>query len=113
MALKKNIQLDNGIILSYHRITSINKLTNISNIIEVSSYINEDERLKEKKYQSLQIKNIKSEEMTNDEKTQLQEGNNVFVETNYVNTDYNDVQTIEDAYNYLKTLEIFEQSEDC
>ena len=38
MALKKEIELENGIIVNYHRIVSINKITNDCNIIEVASY---------------------------------------------------------------------------
>ena len=49
MALKKEIELENGIILNYHRITSLNKVTNIMNRIEVNSYISESQRDKEKK----------------------------------------------------------------
>ena len=48
MALQKEIELENGVTLNYHRITSLNKITNISNNIEISSYTNEKQRLKEK-----------------------------------------------------------------
>ena len=47
MALKNEIELENGIILNYHRIVSINKITNNSIIIEVASYINERKRQEE------------------------------------------------------------------
>ena len=58
MALKKNITLNNGIILNYHRVVSVNNITNQTSIIEVASYINEEQRLKEKEYQKLLLKNI-------------------------------------------------------
>ena len=112
MALQKEIKLDNGIVLNYHRIASLNKLTNISNTIEVSSYINKDEREKEKQYQNLQLKSLEPETITNEEKAQLQNGINVLVETDYIQMEYNDGQTIEEAYNYLKTLDKYKDSID-
>ena len=36
MALSKEIELENGVIVKYHRIVSINKVTNQTNIIEVA-----------------------------------------------------------------------------
>ena len=54
MALQKEIELENGVILNYHRITNLSKITNISNLIEVSSYISEAQRKKEKAYQDWQ-----------------------------------------------------------
>ena len=53
MALQKEIILDNGIVLNYHRVVSINKITNLKNDIEVASYINAEQREKEKNYQVL------------------------------------------------------------
>ena len=47
MALKKEIELENGITTNYHRIVSINKITNNCNIIEVASYTSEKQREKE------------------------------------------------------------------
>ena len=44
MAFKKEIELENGIIVNYHRIVSINKITNSSNIIELASYISEKKK---------------------------------------------------------------------
>ena len=38
MALLKEIELENGIKVNYHRITSVNEITNNNSIIEVSSY---------------------------------------------------------------------------
>ena len=48
MALKKEIELNNGIVLNYHRIVSINKITNHSTIIEIASYTSEEKRNIEK-----------------------------------------------------------------
>lgn len=105
MALKKEIELENGIILNYHRITSLNKITNISNIIEVNSYISESQREKEKRYQQLQKKSLSGEELTQEEQEELNKGINVLVEADYLNIPYNEAMTIQDAYEYLKTTE--------
>ena len=112
MALKKEIELENGIILNYHRITSLNKLTNIMNTIEVNSYISESQRDKEKKYQELQLKSASGEELTDEEKEELEKGINVLVEADYINAEYDDNMTIETAYEYLKTLDKYKDAED-
>ena len=44
MGLKKEITLDNGVSVNYHRIVSINNITNVSTIIEVASYTSEEKR---------------------------------------------------------------------
>ena len=105
MALQKEIELENGIILNYHRITSLNKITNISNNIEVNSYISESQREKEKRYQQLQKKSASGEELTQEEQEELNKGINVLVEADYINIPYNEEMTIQDAYEYLKTTE--------
>lgn len=93
MALYKEIKLDNGIIVSYHRIVTINKITNQNNIIEIASYINEEEREKEKQA----IK--KNEKM------------NIFINTEYIAKEYNENENIEEIYEYLKTTEKYENAE--
>lgn len=102
MGLRKEIELDNGIVLNYHRIVSIQKITNQSNLIEIASYISESQRLKEKAYQELQRKKANNEEMTQEEKEEVEKGINVMIETNYINMDYDENMTIEDAYGYLQ-----------
>lgn len=97
MALKKEIILDNGIATKYHRIVSINKITNITTIIEVASYIDDTQRQKEVDYYN---------------STEEDKEMNVFIETNYINKEYNETDTIEDLYLYLKTTEMFENSID-
>lgn len=94
MALKKQIELDNGVLVNYHRIVSINKITNNSNIIEIASYTNEAKRQEE-------IESIQNG-------TQM----NVFINTMIMNKEYNETETIEDIYNYLKTTEMFTDAED-
>ena len=91
MALTKEIELDNGIVVSYHRIVSINKITNKDEIIEVGSYINEQQR----------------------EKEQTQPGSNVFIYTQYLNKEYDKDENINDVYSYLKTTDEFKDAEDA
>ena len=96
MALKKQIELDNGIVTNYHRIVSINKITNNSIIIEVSSYVSEIKRQEEIDYYASENVNKKM---------------NVYINTNYIEKEYNESDTIEDCYKYLKTLELFKNAE--
>ena len=97
MALQKEITLENGITLNYHRIASINKITNNITIIEVASYINKSERQKEIDYYN----------STEEEKSM-----NVFIETNYIEKEYNETDTIEDLYSYLKSTEQYKDATD-
>ena len=94
MALNKQIILNNGISVNYHRIVSINKITNTSNLIEIASYTSKEKREEEK--QAI----LNGTDM------------NVFIETQYINTDYNETNNIEDIYKYLKTTEQFKNAED-
>jgi len=112
MALQKEIELENGVVLKYHRITSINKITNISNNIEISSYTNENQRTKEKKYQETQIKNINGEELTEQEQELLDTGIDIFVNSDFLQLPYDEEMTIEDAYDYLKTTEKYKKGKD-
>lgn len=112
MALLKEIELENGVILNYHRIASLNKITNITNTIEISSYTNSNQREKEKAYQELQIKSINNEELTEEEKLQLDQGINVFIFTDYINVPYDETMDIKDAYDYIKTLDKYKDATD-
>ena len=97
MALQKEIVLDNGVIVNYHRIVSINKITNNSIIIEVASYTSEEKRQEEIEYYA---------------SSELDKSMNVFIDTTYINTDYDENKTIQDLYNYLKTTDKFKDAED-
>lgn len=112
MALLKEIELDNGVIVNYHRIVSLNKITNKNNIIEVASYTSENQRLKEKEYQDIQEKNAKGEPLTPEEQEILDKGINVFIDTTYVDKEYDEEEIIEDCYEYLKTTEKFKNAID-
>lgn len=98
MALKKQLELENGVIVNYHRIVSINKITNNSIIIEVASYISEVKRQEEIEYYNSVEEN----------KTM-----NVFIDTAFLNKEYNETDTIKDLYDYLKTTEKFKDAEDA
>ena len=95
MALVKSVELDNGVVVTYHRIVSINKVTNKSIIIEVASYINESKR---------------QEEI---EKQESGEPMSIYIDTTYLNKDYDENETIEDLYDYLKTTDKFKNAQDA
>ncbi len=97
MALKKEIVLENGVTVNYHRIVSLNKLINKSNIIEVASYTSKQKRKEEQNYY-----------VSEEQDKQM----NIFIDTNYINKNYDENETIEDAYKYLKTTEKFKEAED-
>lgn len=94
MALYKEIELDNGIVVKYHRIVSVNKITNNQNIIEVASYISEAKRQEEK------------------DAIQNSTSMNVFIKTLYMNKEYDEKETIKELYEYLKTTDRFKDAED-
>lgn len=95
MALSKLIELSSGIAVNYHRIVSINNITNVQTNIEIASYTSKDKREEEKQA----IENA----------TPM----NVFINTQYINKNYTADFNIEQAYEYLKTLDRFEDAEDC
>ena len=96
MALKKNITLDNGIVLNYHRVVSVNNITNQNSIIEVASYIDEEQRNKEKEWYESIVKNDMK----------------VFIYTSFYSKEYDKNLNVDNAYEYLKTLDEFKDAED-
>jgi hypothetical protein len=94
MALIKEIVLDSGIPVNYHRVVSVNNITNHASIIEVASYTSAEKR--------------------KEEKTALQnnEGMNVFIYTEYMSIPYNAEMNVNSAYEYLKTIEKYSDAED-
>ena len=93
MALKKEIELENGVIVNYHRIVSINKITNNSIILEVASYTSKEKREEEIEKAGHEM--------------------NIFIDTNYIQIDYDETKVIKDFYDYLKTTDKFKDAEDC
>lgn len=101
MALKKEIVLDNGITVNYHRIVSLSKITNQSNMIEVASYTSKEKREEEK------------EAIKKGQESGEAISTNIFIDTTYINKEYNETEAIEDSYSYLKTLDKFKNAEDA
>ena len=111
MAIEKEIELENGIVLNYHRVASLNKITNIANNIEINSYINSNQREKERRYQELQRMSANNETLSDEEQEELAKGINVLVEAEFISIPYDEEMTIEEAYEYLKTIEKYENAE--
>lgn len=93
MALVKEMEI-NGMLVTYHRVTSVNNITNISSIIEVNSYLNKEVREREKEA-------LEKGELTNTR-----------VEAIYYNVPYDKNLNVDNAYEYLKTLPEFEDAVD-
>lgn len=85
MALSKNITLDNGITVKYHRVSSITQIINHATIIETASYTSEDKRLDEK------------------QATETGSEMNVYINTERISIPYDSNLNITSAYEYLLT----------
>lgn len=94
MALLKTIELNNGVVVNYHRVVSINKITNHSTILEVASYTSQAKR--EQEIQQLAA----GEEI------------NIYKETEYMSVDYDETAVITDWYDYLKTTDKYSGATD-
>ena len=109
MALKKEIELKNGVILNYHRVVSVNSITNISTTIEVAGYVSEAKRLEEKTYQELQMK----QDRTPEEEEELERGINVYIDTDYIQIPYDKNMNVDNAYEYLLTTDKYKNAKNC
>lgn len=98
MALYKEITLGNGVTVEYHRIVSVNIITNIAAIIEIASYTRQEKRAQEKR--ALMAEESKL-------------GHDVFIETNYIDAPYDASMTIDQAYEYLKSLDEYTGARDA
>lgn len=98
MALKKDIELDNGVVVNYHRISILTTYVNNTIIITIVSYVNEEKRDEEKV------------EITDQE--QIHDVNNV-ITTMTEETEYSEDFDVKAAYEYLKTLDKFKDAEDA
>ena len=95
MALKKRIIQWNGVPTEYHRIYNIENIVNQKTVIKLYSYINKDEREREK---NKPIYIIRTED--------------IYLAVDEIELHYNDTLTVDDAYEYLKTLEKYSDAED-
>ena len=100
MGLEKEIVLNNGITLSYHRIVSLMVFVNRQNVIEVSSYISQSARQEEMDASLIEADDVG--EYSYD----------VFVSTSYFTTDYDPDMSVVTAYDYLKSLPEFQGASD-
>lgn len=89
MALIKEIELENGVKVNYHRIVSVNNVTNHASIIEIASYTSKEKREQEK------------------EAFAKGEFIDVFKETKFIEKEYEEDLNVVSAYEYLKTLPEF------
>ena len=95
MALLKPIKQSNGIVLNYHRIANIRNVVNDKTYLDVVSYVDNEERIKEQNQPKYSPNRAE-----------------IYKVSAIYDLPYNDTLTIEDAYEHLKTLEVFEGSED-
>ena len=96
MALYKSLELDNGVVINYHRVVSVNTITNVQNTIELASYTSEEKR---------------QEEME-----AIMDGNeyNVFIDTRLFVASYDQNMTVESAYAWLKNnVADFSDAQNC
>lgn len=89
MALLKSIRQNDGVVTNYHRVLFVQITTNRQNSIAVLSYTDETARADEDSGDYQPYKKSVTYE-----------------------TDYSPDMTIENAYEYLKTLEVFEGATD-
>lgn len=89
MALIKEIELENGVKVNYHRIVSVNNVTNHASIIEIASYTSKEKREQEK------------------EAFEKGEFIDAFKETKFIEKEYEEDLNVVSAYEYLKTLPEF------
>lgn len=89
MALIKEIELNNGVKVNYHRIVSVNNVTNHASIMEIASYTSKEKREQEK------------------ESFAKGEFIDVFKETKFIEKEYEEDLNVVSAYEYLKTLPEF------
>ena len=95
MALIKEIELESGIPVSYHRVVSVNGITNVQTIIEVASYTSQAKREVEKAALA------------------AGEAHSVFIETRYLPAPYGTCPTVARAYEWIKAnVEDFAGAED-
>lgn len=112
MALQKEIKMNNGIVLNYHRINTISLMTNWCISINISSYISKEEREKEQEYQAVQRKSVNGETLSTAEVILLNKPLEVYIEGDFIEIDYDENLSIKDIYEYLKTTDKYKDAVD-
>ena len=102
MALKKKIQMSNGIVTEYHRIGMIKMDVNQQITILLYSYLSEDGRQVEKDYADGKYKDVDAGLIPFP-----------YYNAEYLNAPYDKDMTLDKAYEYLKTLPKYEGAEDA
>lgn len=111
MALQKEITMPNGIVTTYHRITSMSFFTNVNIFIEVNSYVSKAKREEEDAYYMAKKKKYEGALLTLEEQQLIEKGINVFIDADYIAMPYSEETNIKSAYEYLKTLDKFKGAE--
>lgn len=106
MAISKEVTLNNGIKVTYHRVVSVMCVTNSHNSIEVCSYLTQEARESQKTFYQMQLaaKGERSSTAVEEEPP--------FTYTLHISAPYDQTMTVIDAYEYLKTLNPFVGAED-
>lgn len=89
MALLKEMELENGVRVSYHRVVSVRCTTNVQNTVEVASYPSRERREAEIA------------------------GGDSYVRTTWHVLPYEQGMSVDDAYAYLKALPEYEGAADA
>lgn len=92
MALIKEIELENGVKVNYHRIVSVNNVTNHASIIEIASYTSKEKREQEK------------------EALEKNEFVDIFKHTDFIEKEYEEDFNVVSAYEYLKKQDLYNNS---
>lgn len=108
MALSKLIKFDK-VETNYHRIIEMRNVINKNTFIEVGSYTSEQRRDNEIEINELRSKNY--DDLTPEEKDRVTNMENIYVHYSNYMLDYKEDLTIEEAYDYLKTLDEFKDAE--
>ena len=101
MAIKKQIVLDNGINMEYHRIVAVTTEINQRNTILIHSYLSDAGRQIEKDYAAGLYDNIPLGEMKWP-----------YIKATYMNPNYDENMTVAKAYEWLKSQPEYEGAED-
>lgn len=112
MALLKDIRLNNGIVVKYHRIENATIQVNKKIKLVIYSYLSGEERSKELELKAIQEKYKRYDELTPEELKIFKSNLQTFIERDYVELDYDSSIDITNLYEVLKETEKYKDSED-